>query len=94
MAYELSSTPSALRRHRLDAIAATTLSLTRRDGPDAVRKRLKISSDGDDARRRRREWDTVQYGLALANSLTALATRRSELPSLRTGLTADPRTLA
>ena len=37
MEYELSSTPSALRRHRLDAIAATTLSLTRRDGPDAVR---------------------------------------------------------
>ena len=37
MAYELSSRPAAVMRHRLDAIAATALSLTRRDGPDAVR---------------------------------------------------------
>ena len=86
---ELSSTPSALRRHRLDAIAATTLSLTRRDAPTRSETAPK-SHLMETTARRRREWDTVQYGLALANSFTAFATRRSELPSLRTGLTADP----
>ena len=51
MAYELSSTPSAVMRHRLDAIAAIALSLTRRNGPDVVRNGSK--STHDEGRRRR-----------------------------------------
>ena len=51
MAYELSSTPSAVVRHRLDAIAATALSLTRRNGPDAVRHGSTSTHDEDAGRR-------------------------------------------